>query len=83
MLSEEVGVLIIWVFRPTFTGVKGGDMGREKEREIQKAESLAWLRNDGARCSIATPRRGEAEEPSRVEERESPFRASTERRERG
>ncbi|KAJ8438932.1 hypothetical protein Cgig2_012827 [Carnegiea gigantea] len=69
--AERVGVLLIWVFfQPTFTGVEGGDMGCEKEREIRKAESLPWLRNDGARCSIAMPRRGEAEEPSRIKERE-------------
>ncbi|KAJ8436176.1 hypothetical protein Cgig2_034204 [Carnegiea gigantea] len=68
---RRVGVLLIWVFfRPMFAGVEGGDMGCEKEREIRKVESLPWLRNDGARCSIAMPRRGEAEEPSRVEERE-------------
>ena len=67
---RRVGVLLIWFFRPTFTGVEGGDMGREKEREIRKAESLPWPRNGGAQCSIATLRRGEAEKPSRVEERE-------------
>ena len=58
---QRVGVVRIWVFRPTFAGVEGGEMGCEKEREIRKAESLPWLRNDGARCSIAMPRRGEAE----------------------
>jgi len=40
-------------------------MGREEEREIQKAESLPWLRNDGARCSISMARsQGSREEES-------------------
>ena len=40
---------------------------REEERDIRKVESHPWPRNDGAQCSIATPRRGEAEEHEGME----------------
>ena len=46
-------------------GVEGGDMGHEEEREIRKAESLPWPRNDGVRCSISMAR---SREGSRGEE---------------
>ena len=40
-------------------------MGREEEREIRKAESLPWPRNDRVRCSISMAR---SREGSRGEE---------------
>ena len=68
--------------------IESGDMGREEEREIRKAESLPWPRNDGVRCSISMARsregsRGEESQGrSRKVERVSRQRISKEERER-
>jgi len=49
-------------------GVEGGDMGREEERDIRKAVSLPWPRNDGVRYSISMARSREAKRGERSRE---------------